>query len=391
MKIAIQIEHFDPRRGGAETYTHQLARMLLEHGQEVHVISRSWCNPPDGVKLHGVPAPGWTAWRRIASYSRDADRIAAGLNPDVILSMGKTAAADVLQPHGGTVRCSQKQNVARIAVPWLAFFKAVFQRVNPKHRAARRQESLQYRRRPLPHVVAVSGMVAQDMRHFFHVPEDRLHIIHNGVDTRRFHPGRLAPLRQASRDRWHIPADRLVFALVAHNFKLKGVAQLIAAASLLESAGCDFTVVIAGKGKPDRYRSQAVKLGCSSRVIFTGPVAQIEELYAMADVYVHPTWYDPCSLVVLEALASGLPVITTRCNGAAELITPGREGFVMETPRDAAELARLMELFFDPGRLRLMKQQAGLLGAQHDWERHFEQMIRVLKTAASERKRRHDG
>jgi UDP-glucose:(heptosyl)LPS alpha-1,3-glucosyltransferase len=384
MKIGIQIERFDPQAGGAEAYTCELTRRLLAHGHEVHLFARAWMAGPAGAQVHRVPVAGLFRWQRDHSFARNADALAAGAGLDVILGMGKTFAMDVLQPHGGTIRRSQQQNLALIASPLQRLVKALFNRLSPKHVAARRREHRQYTRRPPPRIVAISRMVAEDMRRFYAVADDQVHLIYNGVDTERFNPQRLAELRPKARRDLGIAAGQRVFALVAHNFKLKGVAQLLQASAILRAAGRDFTVVVAGKGRPRPYRRLAGNLGCAANVRFAGAVERIENIYAAADVYVHPTWYDPCSLVVLEALACGLPVITTRFNGASEIITEGREGFILDSPRDVLRLAEKMELCFDAEVLQAMGGHARALAELHGWERNVREMVSVLELAAGE-------
>jgi UDP-glucose:(heptosyl)LPS alpha-1,3-glucosyltransferase len=388
MKIGIQIERFDPVAGGAEGYAEQLVKGLLARGHEVLLFARTATSFPPGARFHAVPVHGLLRWQRDHCYARNADELAASAGLDVLLSMGKTLAMDVLQPHGGTIRRSQLQNTARLRSAVFRRLKALFNHVNPKQVLARHQELRQYSRRPPPHLVAVSHLVARDMLAYYAVPEDRLHVIYNGVDLERFRPERLAARRSAARQQFHLADDALVFALVAHNFKLKGVAELIEAAALLNHTDHSFQVVIAGKASPGSYQETARRLGCVDRLRFTGPLTTIEDLYAAADVYVHPTWYDPCSLVVLEALASGLPVITTRFNGAGELITEGREGFLLESPADIRGLADRMGYFFETSRIPSMGIQARSLAEQFSWERNVEEMLRVLELAAAERQAR---
>ena len=388
MKIGIQIERFDPKAGGAENYTEQLVKGLLARGHEVHLYSRTVTSLPAGAQFHAVPAPGALRWQRDRAYARNADALAGSTGLDVLLSMGKTLTMDVLQPHGGTIRRSQLQNTARLRSAVFRKLKILFNQINPKQVLARHQELRQYGRRPLPHLVAVSHLVARDMRVYYAVPEDRLHVVYNGVDLERFRPERLVELRSAARQHFHLADDMLVFALVAHNFKLKGVAELIEAAALLNHTGRNFQIVIAGKASSRSYLEKARRLGCLDRVRFTGPLTTVEDLYAAADVYVHPTWYDPCSLVVLEALASGLPVITTRFNGAGELITEGREGFLLDSPAEVRSLADRMGYFFEASRVRPMGIQARSLSTQFSWNRNVEEMMKVLELAAAERQTR---
>jgi len=386
MKIGIQIERFIPTAGGAEAYTCNLARLLLAHGHEVHVFARFRGEVPEGIDLHEVSVSGWLHQQKDLSFGRHADRLALAMDLDVLLGTGKTFAMDVLLPHGGTVRRSQEQNIALLRCLLHRRLKAFFNRISPKHRIARRRETCQYTRNPLPHFVAISKMVAEDMKRFYQIPDARLHIIYHGVDTERFHPARLAPMRHQVRDRYGIDHSRMVFAFAGHNFKLKGVRQLLEAAALLRRSGRQFVILIAGKGNPRPYQKLAAHLACADNVIFTGAMQRIEELYGAADVYVHPAWYDPFSLVVLEALASGLPVVTTRFTGAGELITNGREGFIVDTPEAVSHLAETMALFFDAGRLAEMKSGARLLGEQYGCERNLSELMKVLELAAAEKR-----
>src|SRR5579884_2313241 len=108
--------------------------------------------------------------------------------------------------------------------------------------------------------------------------------------------------------------------------------------------------------------------------------------YFAADFLVHPTFYDPCSLVVLEALACGLPVITTRYNGASELLHPLQEGFVIDDPHDHARLALCLGEMLDPVRRHACAQAARRTAAQWTFEHHYRQLMDVF-TEAAKRKR----
>lgn len=387
MKIGIQIERFDPLAGGAEKYTDELIRGLLARGHRVHLFAREARSLPAGAHFQAVPVVGWFRRQKDRSFAQNADRLAEAAQLDVLLSTGKTYAMDVIQPHGGSVLHNQRQNIARIPSGCLRALKALFNHVNPRQVRARRQESLLYRRRPLPHVVAVSRMVADDLRRYYSVPEQRLHVIYNGVDLERFNPANLIARRAPARERFAIDRNALVFALVAHNFKLKGVAELIQATARLHTAERPLCVVVAGKARLRRYQKMARDLGCDSRFRFAGLQEAVEDVYAAADVYIHPTWYDPCSLVVLEALAAGLPVITTRCNGASEIMTDGCEGLLLDTPADIELLTNLMATFFETERLGPMGRQARQLAEQFPWDRNIEEMLRVLELAAGEKRR----
>jgi UDP-glucose:(heptosyl)LPS alpha-1,3-glucosyltransferase len=387
MRIGIQIEQFDPLAGGAERYTDELIRGLLARGHRVHLFAREARSLPAETHFQPVPVAGVSRMLKHRSFARNADRLAGAAQLDVLLSTGKTYAMDVFQPHGGSILRSQQQNIARIPSGALRTLKSLFNHINPKQVLARQHESYLFRRCPPPHVVAVSRMVADDLRRCYEIPEERLHVVHNGVDLQRFHPASLARRRASARERFGIDHEALVFGLVAHNFKLKGVAELIQAVARLRTMKRSFFVVVAGKAKPRRYQKMAQDLGCGDRIRFPGLLEAVEDLYAAADVYVHPTWYDTCALVVLEALAAGLPVITTRFNGVSEIMTDGCEGFLLDTPADVGRLTDLMASCFETERLSPMGRQGRQLAERFPWDRNIEEMLRILELAAEEKRR----
>lgn len=129
----------------------------------------------------------------------------------------------------------------------------------------------------------------------------------------------------------------------------------------------------------------AARLGVGTLVTFCGPVDDPRPYYAAADAYVHPTFYDTCSLTLLEAWASGLPVITSRFNGTVELMTPGDQGFVIDDPRDARDLAATMELLLSQSLRMKMGASARLLAMQHPIERNFERILEVYRAVRGAR------
>ena len=105
---------------------------------------------------------------------------------------------------------------------------------------------------------------------------------------------------------------------------------------------------IVGRDNPALFAHLAARLNVADRILFTGPTPRVQTFFHAADILVHDTYYDPCSRVVLEAMASGLPVITTRYNGAAERIQDGREGYVIDSPDDVESLADRIERLAEP-------------------------------------------
>lgn len=380
MRIGIQIRHLDPRRGGTEIYVHQFARELIRRGHAVHIFAHDWREEPPGAVMHHIMVRGPTRWHRFENFGRACVKAAVEASLDVVLDTGRSYGASVLQPHGGTTLGSARQNLMLIRSSALRFLKIAFDRLNPKKITSRRMEAHQYAA-PVPQVIALSRMVRDDMVRYYNVPADHLHVIYNGVDTAHFSPAGIYELRGEARRSLDMPDDATVFCLIAHNFKLKGVREFIEAAALVRKEREDFRLLIVGRGSKGRYHRLARGLGCERQLVFPGPVDDVRPMYAACDVYVQPTWYDPCSLVVLEALACGRPVITTRFNGTSELMTDGLEGFVIDTPRDTEALAERMLRLFDADLRLKMGAEARRLAEQHTLERNFEEIMTVFEKA----------
>src|SRR4029077_4693894 len=176
-----------------------------------------------------------------------------------------------------------------------------------------------------------------------------------------FAPDRLASLRTAARAKWAL-SEAPTYLLVANNFPLKGLEVALQALALLGTAGSGIRLLIAGAGDIERYGKIAHCLGIASQVRFLGKVDPVEAAYAAADVALQPTHYDACSLSTIEGLASGLPTITTRRNGAIELITAEEQGILLDRSGDVAALADAMGRLLDPDLRRRMGGAARALG-----------------------------
>lgn len=361
LRVAIVIDRFDGG-GGAESYTRDLAGWLAEHGSDVHVIARSIGDRERELPLefHEVtPRAGGDAF--VAAVQQ---RLAA-IRPDVSHDMGAALGCDVFQPHvGSSIACQRGADLAYPA--WYRPLRRLMQACSRRRglaRFARRQfaaeESL---------VVAVSRRVAEDIAAIHGVPGDRVRVVHNGVDVERFDARRYHEAGVTIRRRLGFEPDDVVVIAVAHNARLKGLHVLERVIRRLRRDGLPLKLLACGgsRGRAD------------DAVAWVGSVTDMSAHYAAADIAVQPSFYDACSLATLESLASGLPVITTRLNGAGELITPGHDGVVIDTPRDEATLAEsLASLATDRWLRATMGRQARRLALAHGSTDSFAAMVAV--------------
>ncbi len=382
MRVLIQIERFSSREGGAERYAVDLARGLAGAGVEVYAAATRFEGVPEGVEAIRIdPFPGPKALRVY-----DFGRRCALLHPDfdVVHGLIKTWAVDVHHPHTGS-HAASLEGLDRSAPSRGRACAAKFARALSLRQAVFRWiEREQYGRGRAKRYLAVSERVAREMVDRHGAEADRVRVLYNPVDASRFTPGK-AGERARARERIGVDGDRLQFLFAAHHFRLKGLWPLLRALSRLGRKDWDLLVI--GRGKAGPFRRRARALGLGEAVRFFGGVADPERYYRSADVFVLPTFYDPCSLTVLEGMASGLPVLTSRWNGASELLEAGREGLVIDDPSDVRALADRLAFFFDPDRRRAMGHRAREKAETLSPAKHLQAVLRLYEEVAREKKR----
>ena len=377
MRVAIVLEHLDPRRGGLEHWTWQFTRAMADRGHEMHVLARSFSPRTDHprIRLHAV-----SAGRSRMHYAAALQRRLLGLNCQVVHETGAGWHCDVFQPHFGSRQALLERRL-RALPAILQPARRLAIGLLPRYRQFRRLAARQYVNDGRL-FVALSRRVADDFVRFHGVPHDGIRIVPNGVDCARFSPARRGEFGASVRRALGLADDALLLLLVAHNFRLKGVGPALRALKLLRRRSAPVHLAILGGRRRQGYPLLARALGVQENVSFLGARSDIVPYLAAADLLVHPTFYDSCSLVVLEALASGLPVVVSRAAGANELMTDGREGYVISDPRQAATLADRIERLLDPRERSRMGAAARELALRHSFERNCDRLEAVYREIA---------
>jgi len=222
------------------------------------------------------------------------------------------------------------------------------------------------------------------MESFFRVKDAKIDVVYNGIDTSRYNQKMRYELREPLRRQLGISADEVVFLFISYDLKKKGIEPLIGAVFQLKKTGnTNFKVMVVG-GWPYRdLLRQMSAFSIQDKILFTGPVRSTKEYYANSVVFVLPTYYDACSLVVIEAMASGLPSITTTANGAAGIITDGKDGYVIPHPPGSPDLAKKMQLLLDDENRQKMSREALRTGRSYSEEKNHQKMMRILGEAAA--------
>ncbi len=394
MRIGLVIERMEPWRGGAETSTAQFAAELTGRGHEVALFTASRGVIGPGVRVHTVPLPRTRA-RRANGFAR---AIAAALEDspcDVVHSMTALYGGDVFMPRSGTVAETIEGNLRIRRRPAQRRAKRLLDLLNHRQRTMLRIERRLLTRQPPPRIVALSRYVVEQLSAHYGLGPERVVEVFNAVavpapdeqeESRRV--GARAELRRSRLLSGSVGEGTLLLLFVAHNFKLKGLAQLLDACHVLSHSrpGLDWRLLIVGRDRPGPYVARCDRLGLTERVTFVGPSERMWRFYVAADLCVLPTFYDPCSRVVLESICLGTPAVTTRYNGAAEVLNglDGQPpaGAVIADPHDADELAAAIAAFADPERRRASGQAGRALRPRLSMARHADEMLAVYRDVA---------
>lgn len=361
MKAALVILHADASRGGAERYTLDLADALARGGHDVSLAALSFGHVPDGVSKVPLASQGITRTGRYRQFLDALDAHLDATSYDVVHAMLPVRRCDVYHPHAG---------LAAEAVSGLA--PAMEAVLNPRRLAfAHVERQLLHSPKP-PIVLCLSEYIKATVRRFYPLPDNRLATLFNAVDVHRFVPAEPQPRSGTVRA-----------LMVAQDFIRKGLREAIEALAKLGEPRLHLTVV--GRPRREPFVRLAQRLGVERQVTFAGPTNDVRPFYAAADFFVLPTRHDPCSLVVLEALAMGVPVISTRFNGACEVMTHGTHGFVLDDPRDVQSLARSMDMMLDDVRRTSMRRACLELRPRLSYDEHVRTLVGIYHGIADRR------
>ena len=380
VKVALVILHADPRKGGAEGYTVNLAHALQRRGHDVTLAATSFAPACDGVRQVALAGRGVTRLGRYRSFLDSLDRHLGDAGYDVVHSIAPVRRCDFYHPQAGLAAEALasghlKYEGLRRPLDRLAT------RLNRKRQFVASVERGLMAGPDAPVLLCVSDMVRRTGRaHYPSLPEAKLVTLFNAVDPARFDPDARPQAAGEVRGRFGIASDKVVALVVAQDFKRKGVRPAVEALARVPDER--LVLLVVGKPDPRAYQDLARRLGVERRVVFAGPANDTYGFYRAADFFVLPTWHDPCSLVVLEALAMGLPTITTAQNGACEVIEEGRHGHVLADPGDVEGLARGMAQLLDPRARHAQREACLALRPRLSYQHHLDQLEALYRGVA---------
>jgi len=380
IRFATAILDFSRKKGGAEGYLVDLCKRMADEENEVHVYAERWDGEDRRIHFHRIKTLPFPKSLRLFSFAMKATKEIRDGNFDISFGVGNILRANVLQPHGGVHWAWFWRSLRAYDHPILWTIKFLGRVLSPKQWVSGWIENAPYKGKNLPRIIAISDMVKRDMMEWYKIPEGRIEVVYNGVDIERFHP-RNRQYRSEVRKR-HKIGEEFVILFVSNNFRMKGLGYLIKALANLKGEGFPpLKLLILGRDRRGPYLRLAKKKGILEEVVFAGSTHEPEKYYGSADLLVHPTFYDACSLTVLEALASGLPVITTSSNGASGMIRQREEGWVIDKIKDTRELELAIRYFFDDDIRHRMAHQGRCKAETYSEEINFNQVKGILQGA----------
>jgi len=382
VKIALHHTRFGTT-GGSEGYLAVLVRRLLEKGHEVHVFTPRVVGDriPPGLHVHLLKTARFPHWRKVLSFARAQARAARDPSFDLVVGFGRTLEQDLYRDGSGP----QADYLA-----WRASMKPPWSRpflfLDPTQRITLALERARFSHPGLVRIQAVSGLVRDALARRYPHLADRIRVVHNGVDTRRFSPKRREALRREALAALDLKEGPATFLFLGNDYLRKGLDLLLAG---LAGLGGDWRLLVAGRERRlGFYKSLAAGLGLKERVRWLGPRRDVENLYAASEALLFPTRFDTFPNVPLEAMASGLPAAVSAAAGTAEVLEGEAKILLVENPGDPASWNRAARALLEPS-FREKAARAGLDLALREftWEKHLEKLLPLYEEAARLKKR----
>jgi UDP-glucose:(heptosyl)LPS alpha-1,3-glucosyltransferase len=287
---------------------------------------------------------------------------------DVIMSFDRIAKQDVFRSGGGPHKTFIQKMVQRGGI-----WRKLWYRTNPYHRLALLIEKRQVSSSGSRKIIALCKQVKREFIAAYDIPEEKIVVVYNGVDTERFHPRLRPQARKKVRAELGIPAESPVVLFVGTGFRRKGLDRMLEIWREQEMASIYLMVV----GNDVKLSSYRIRHG-GRNIIFTGPRSNVEDFYGAADLLVLPSFQEGFGNVVLEAFAAGVPVVTVAGVGAAEIIEGDLRNGIVDDPDDPAELKSKILRMLDSAHWEMMSRKARQVAEKYTWSAYLDGVEKTL-------------
>jgi UDP-glucose:(heptosyl)LPS alpha-1,3-glucosyltransferase len=367
LKIAFVRRGYSPS-GGAEAYLKRLAKGVVDLGHEAQLIaSNDW--PPNEWPFGPIKHLAATS---AIGFADDLEKLRPQMDCDVLMSLERVRRCDVYRAGDG-VHQAWLNRRRKFEMPLQRFVRGI----NRKHQGILNLEHSLFAKGGAGRVIANSEMVKREIVELYRYPLDKIDIVRTGVPLERF---RFDPtLREKSRAELKLKPNEIALLFAGSGWERKGLRFAIEAFEL--SRDRKLRLLVAGRGDARSYKPK--RFFTEEPIRFLGEIADLRPIYAAADIFILPSIYDPFSNACLEALASGLPVITTRDNGFSEVIEDGVHGSIVDPPNNVSALRDGIRFWSDEsrrasGRLKILER-----AAQFDISKNVTETLEILLQSAA--------
>jgi len=357
------------RSGGAEAYLKRLADGIIKAGHHVQLVTtKEW--PENQWPFGSIKRLGAT---NVIGFADELEQVWPQLQCDVLFSLERVWSCDIYRAGDGVHRAWLARR-KKFEVPLKQFLRTA----SRKHRDLLQLEESLFEKRKAGRVIAGSQMVVNEIIDLYGYPADKIDVVRNGVPLDRFRSD--PALREKSRAELKLEQDQLVMLFAGSGWERKGLLFAIEAMALCKNRKMRLLVV--GRGDARRYKTTRLRFWREDPVQFLGEVADLVPVYAAADIFILPTIYDPFSNACLEALASGLPVITTRSNGFSEIVENGVHGSIIDNPAKLVGLRDAIHFWSDSSRRNAARSANIERASQFDFPKNVAQTLEILTRVA---------
>ncbi len=377
MKVALLVEHLDPRRGGMERSASEFLAEIRALGIDAKVLTQTAAAGFSGGPVEILGVHGRTRARQYGRFVASAHQALANAPVDVVHAITPCLACDLYQPRSAVMDESLARTIAvrrtglgRVVRRFAAVFDAKFQLLRALERRLL-TESLP------PFVAALSSYMRRQVESAYSIPSERMFEVFNGVTVPLPNLEERSVIRARLRKELGLSEETPAALFAGHNFRRKGLVHALEA--LARPAAGQWQLLVAGKDRFDSYARYARRLGIADRTRFLGSRQEAWRLYLAADVCVLPSYYDPCSRTILEALSLGLPCIATRFDGSADAIRNGEHGFVVDAPDAIDQIADALARLLPPAVRAKMSGHALKLRPYLSMQRHARQVAEIYE------------
>lgn len=372
-KIAVVVPKYG-LVGGGERFASEITERLAQNKSfEIHVFANKWVVHSDRITFHKVPMIRFPRFLRPLSFAWFASRMISRMNFDLVHSHDWILKGDIFSvhsvPHAGWVRNVRKRSPS-------LFDRAI---IAVERRTIMNGGSARF--------FPVSTIAIEEFRREYATLPGQWQALAPGVDVARFSTPNREACRVEIRACYGIGASDILLLFVGMNFEVKGLDTIIAAVAKARSTQpeANIRLLVVGRGDEGKYRKMAQSMGITDAVLFAGTqVDGLERYYRAADIFIMLSKFDTFGMVVLEAMAAGLPVIVSSNVGAKDLVEEGRNGYILPVPQDVEAVAVRIVGLVDAALRSEMGATASQVAALHDWETLAEKMKRLYLAMLSE-------